>query len=152
MPFFIFRNQSQVFTTKGQKYDRCMTTNKKNRPLALKCAKLEKSRVVSVSKSVYIKVSASASTIRSFQSWSWSWNWNWLLRVSVSISKAETDFKKSQSRELILLYKDISIKDDRVLIWLLNISCLCLLLVLVLVSILAFKLLFSLDLKAWDCV
>ena len=43
--FFIFRNQSQVFTTTGQKYDRYMTTSKKIRPLALKCAKLERFKV-----------------------------------------------------------------------------------------------------------
>ena len=40
--FFHFHNQSQVFTTTGQKYDRYMTTSKKIRPLAQKCAKLER--------------------------------------------------------------------------------------------------------------
>ena len=44
--FFLFRNQSQVFTTTGQKYDRYVTTSKKNRPLALKCAKLERFKVI----------------------------------------------------------------------------------------------------------
>ena len=39
---FIFRKQSQVFTTTGQKYDRYKTTSKKIRPLALKCAKFER--------------------------------------------------------------------------------------------------------------
>ena len=43
--FFIFRNQSQVLTTTGQKYDRYMTTSKKIRPLALKYAKLEHFKV-----------------------------------------------------------------------------------------------------------
>ena len=41
----ILFNQSQVFTTTGQKYDRYMTTSQKIRLQALKCAKLEHFKV-----------------------------------------------------------------------------------------------------------
>ena len=66
-----------------------------------------------------------------------SQNWDWLLRVSVS--KAETDLQKSLSRELKLSFKDISIKHNTILTWLLNFSSWCLLLVSASVSIFAFQ-------------
>ena len=99
-----------------------------------------RSRAVSFSKIVNILVSVSVlvSTISSF----------WLLRVS----KAETKFKKSRSRELRLSFKDVSLKHNIILTWLLNFSSLCLLLVWLSVSIFAFELLLSLGLQAWDCV
>ena len=104
------------------------------------------SRAVSFSKIVNILVSVSVlvSTISSFS----VSNWDWLLRVS----KAETNFKKSWSRELRLSFKDVSLKHDTILTWLLNFSSLCLLLVWLSVSIFAFELLLSLGLQAWDCV
>ena len=42
---FTVRGQSQVFTITRQNYDRYMTTRKKIRHLAPKCAKLERSKV-----------------------------------------------------------------------------------------------------------
>ena len=63
-----------------------------------------RSQGVSASKVVHILVSGVS------QSQSWSRKWYQLLKFSVSFLKAETDFQKShsRSRELRLLFKDIS--------------------------------------------